>query len=68
MMDFLRKCFKTFRVAFWGIKNSLCMEEVLRKILPLLEHLEGHKPIYLWSRKDCEIIQKYDEVIYGGDL
>ena len=56
MMEFLRRCFKIFRVAFWGIKSNEYMEKVLREILPVPKHLEGHKPIFAWSSKDCEII------------
>ena len=46
MMEFLGRCFKIFKVAFWGIKSSEDMEEVLREILPAFDHLEGHKPIF----------------------
>ena len=56
LMEFLVRCFKLFKVAFWGIKSSEYMQEVLHEILPVFAHLEGHKPIFLWSPKDCEII------------
>ena len=35
LMEFLGKCFKFFKVAFWGTKSSEYMEEVLREILPV---------------------------------
>ena len=62
MMEFLGRCFKIFKLAFWGIKGSEYMEEVLCEILPVFDHLESHKSIFLWSAKDCEIIQNSDEV------
>ena len=33
MMEFLGRCFKTFKVAFWGIKSSEYMEGFLHEIL-----------------------------------
>lgn len=42
------------------------MEEVLREILPVFEHLEGHQPIFAWSGKDCEIIQKTGDITIWG--
>jgi hypothetical protein len=42
------------------------MEEVLREILPLFSHLENHKPVFSWSAKDCEIVQKSEEVTLWG--
>ena len=42
------------------------MEEVLHEILPVFEYLEGHQPIFAWSRKDCEIIQKTDDITIWG--
>ena len=35
MIDFLRRCMKKFRVAFWGIKSREYMDEVLHDILPV---------------------------------
>ena len=60
------KVFQTFKVAFWRIKSSEYREEVLQENLLVLGHLEGHKPILLWSTKDSEIIQKSDEVTLWG--
>jgi hypothetical protein len=42
------------------------MEEVLREILHVFEHMEGHKPLFTWSAQECEIIQKSDEVTLWG--
>ena len=43
------------------------MDEVLQEILPVFEHMEGHKPLFAWSAKDCEMIQKTDDVAYMGE-
>ena len=66
MIDFLRRCMKKFRVAFWGIKSREYMDEVLHEILPVFQHMEGHKPLFSWCAMDCEIIQKSDEVTLWG--
>ena len=61
MVEFLGMCFKFFKVAFWGRKSLKYMEEVLQEILPVFSHLEGHKPIFVWAAKDCEVIQESEE-------
>ena len=66
LIEFLGRCFKMFKIAFWDTKSSEYMEEVLREILPALSHLEGHTPIFMWSGKDCELIQKSDEISLWG--
>ena len=66
MMEFLGRCFRTFRVAFWGIKSSSYMEDVLHEILPVFEHMEGHTPIFSWSAKDCELTQESEDVTVWG--
>ena len=53
MMEFLGKCFKIFKVLFWGIKSKNHMKEVLCKLLWVFDHLEGYKPMFSWSAKDC---------------
>ena len=42
------------------------MEQVLRKILPVFSHLEGHISIFTWSANDCELIKKSDDVSLWG--
>ena len=66
MIEFLGRCFKFFKVAFWGQKSFGYMEEVLREILPVFEHMEGHKPLFVWCAKDCEQFQKSDDVAIWG--
>ena len=61
MMELLGRCFSTFRVAFWGLKSSEYMDEVLREILPVFEHTEGHKHLFSWSAKECEVTQQNEE-------
>ena len=69
MMEFLGMCFKFFKVAFWGRKSIQYMEEILREILPVYSHLEGHKPMFTWAAKDCEVIQESEEgSIWGKPL
>ena len=69
MMEFLGRCFKMFKVAFWGIKSREYMEDVLREILPVFSHLEGHKPLFTWTAKDCELIDKdEDNQMWGKPL
>jgi hypothetical protein len=66
MMEFLGRCFKKFTVAFWGIKSCEYMEEVLREILPVFDLLEGQKPLFSWSSKDCEQIQMSEDITTWG--
>ena len=45
------------------------MDEVLADILPMFEHMAGHKPLFTWSAKHCELIQESDEeTIWGKPL
>ena len=66
MVEFLRRCLTFFRVAFWGQKSSGYMDEVLREILPVFEHMEGHEPLFIWFAKECELMQKSDDVAIWG--
>ena len=66
MVEFLRRCMTFFRVALWGQKSREYMDEVLREILPVFEHMEGHKPLFAWSAKECELIQRTDDVAIWG--
>ena len=67
MMEFLGQCFKMFKIAFWNIKSSEYMEEVLREILLVFSHLKGQAPIFTWSANDCELIEKSNEVSLWGN-
>jgi hypothetical protein len=51
---FIDKCFKNFRVTFWGIKSSAYMEDVLLEIMRKFKSLDSHKPLFIWSTKECE--------------
>ena len=42
------------------------MDEVLQEIMTMFEHIENHKPMFVWSAKDCEMIQKTDDVTIWG--
>ena len=61
MVEFLQRCFKFFKVAFWGQKSSGYMGEVVREILPVVEHMEDPKPLFVWSAKECRLIHKSDD-------
>ena len=66
MMEFLGRCFRNFKVAFWGLKSSEYMEEVLSEILPVFEHNAGQKPVFSWSSKDCEPIHVSEDCTTWG--
>jgi hypothetical protein len=45
------------------------MDEVVREIMSAFEHMEGQKPLFAWCAKDCELIQKSEDVgIWGKPL
>ena len=54
LSEFIDKCFKNFRVAFWGVKSSANMEDVLAEIMRKFTGLDTHKLFFCWSGKDCE--------------
>ena len=55
LTEFIDKCFKNFRVAFWGIKSSAHMEDVLAEIMRKFKDMDTHKPLFCWSVKDLEV-------------
>ena len=54
LLEFIDKCFKNFRVAFWGIKSSANMDDVLAVIMRKFTNLDTHKPLFYWAAKECE--------------
>ena len=56
MIEFIDRCFKTFRAAFWGIKSLTNMEDVVAEMMWKFEGLDSHKPMFCWSAKECEEI------------
>jgi hypothetical protein len=54
LSEFIDKCFRNFRVAFWGIKSTSNMEDVVASMLRRFNGLGSHKPVFLWSAKECE--------------
>lgn len=54
LMEFLDKCFKDFKVAFWGIKSQANMEDIVAEIMRKFKGLGTHKPLFCWSAKDLE--------------
>jgi hypothetical protein len=54
LIEFIDKCFKNFRVGFWGIKSSANMEDVLGEVMKQFSGLDTHKPLFCWSAKECE--------------
>ena len=54
VIEFINKCFKNFRVAYWGIKSLTNMEDVVAEMMRKFEGLDSHKPMFCWSAKECE--------------
>ena len=54
LSEFIDKCFKNFRVAFWGIKSTSNMEDVVASMMRRFNGLGSHKPVFIWSAKECE--------------
>jgi hypothetical protein len=54
LSEFMDKCFRNFRVAFWGIKSTSNMEDVVASMMRRFNGLGSHKPVFLWSAKECE--------------
>jgi hypothetical protein len=54
LLEFLRRCFINFTVAFWGSKSECYMDEVAAAVLTCLKDGQSFKPLFVWSGKDCE--------------
>ena len=54
LTEFLDRCFKNFRVGFWGMKSLSNMEDVVTEMMRKVEGLESHQPLFCWSARDCE--------------
>ena len=54
LSEFIDKCFRNFRVAFWGIKSTSNMEDVVASMMRRFNGLGSHKPVFIWSAKECE--------------
>ena len=53
LTEFLDRCFKKFRVAFWGIKSLGSMEDVVAEMMRRFDGMDSHKPLFCWSTKEC---------------
>ena len=53
LTEFLDRCFKNFKVAFWGIKSLGSMEDELAEMMQRFEGMDSHKPLFCWSAKEC---------------
>ena len=53
LIEFLDRCFKNFKVAFWGIKSLGSMEDVVAVMMRRFEGMDSHKPLFCWSAKEC---------------
>jgi hypothetical protein len=58
LVEFIDKCFRNFRVAFWGIKSTSNMEDVVASMLRKFNGLGSHKPVFIWSAKECEEVSE----------
>ena len=54
LTEFIDRCFKNFRVAFWGIKSTPNMEDVVAEMMRKFDGSDSHKPMFCWSAKDLE--------------
>ena len=54
LTEFIDKCFKHFRVGFWGIKSTANMEDVVAEMMRKFNGQDSHKPVFCWSAKECE--------------
>jgi hypothetical protein len=51
LIEFLRRCFINFNVAFWGSKSEGYMDEIAVVVLSWLKDGHMFKPHFVWSRK-----------------
>jgi hypothetical protein len=54
LLEFLRRCFINFTVAFWGSKSECYMDEVAAAVLTRLKDGQSFKPLFVWSGKECD--------------
>lgn len=53
-IDFIGKCFKNFRVAFWDITRNANMEDIVAEMMRKFGALDSNKPMFCWYAKECE--------------
>ena len=46
LTEFLDRCFKKFRVVFWGINNLGNMEDIVAEMMRRLDWMDSHKPLF----------------------
>jgi hypothetical protein len=70
LSELLCKCFKNFRVGFWGSKSKNYMDEMVPALLGRVRSLEPLIPAFIWSQKECDITQWWnnDPVAWGCPL
>jgi hypothetical protein len=54
LIEFLRRCFINFNVAFWGSKSEGYMDEIAAVVLSWLKDGQMFEPLFVWSGKQCE--------------
>jgi hypothetical protein len=62
MADFLKQCFLTFKVAFWGSKSAQYMADVVPVMLGRVKGQHSCVPCFIWSAQDCELVDSGKEV------
>jgi hypothetical protein len=60
LMEFLSRCFKNFKVAFWGNKSEAYMQEIVSEMLGKLKAGMNCTPCFVWSGQNCEPIEFED--------
>jgi hypothetical protein len=62
LIEFITKCFLRFHVAFWGTKSPVYMGEIVPAMLARMKHGGNFSPVFMWSGKECEVIQFEDGI------
>jgi hypothetical protein len=70
LSELLCKCFKNFRVGFWGSKSKRYMDEMVPTLLGRVRSPEPLVPAFVWSQKECDVTQWWnnDPVAWGCPL
>jgi hypothetical protein len=67
LSELLCKCFKNFKVGFWGSKSKRYMDEMVPALLGRVRSPEPLVPAFVWSQKECDVTQWWnnDHVVWG---
>jgi hypothetical protein len=70
MSELLLKCFKNFKVGFWGSESKSYMDEMVPALLKRVKSAEPLVSAFVWSQKECDKTQWWnnDLVVWGCPL